>query len=162
MNPSLKWSALGILLMLILATTSIAGQACESDSVVLSDNSSITTVTEPSGYIQVEIRPDEIIGRIGQRVHVECTDLCPLIECSVTVISVDLALFDSYGNLLRKRMLDVDYVQGRLARHTTYRLAGDEASYRVLIVYDLGDFSGNPGTRYSEYTVAFVPIAITN
>ena len=155
-----RWLIL-VILALTLTVASVGGLACGSDGTVFSDNSSITTVTEPSGYIQVEVSPADIIAKRGQQVHVECTNEYPLIDCSVTTISVNLALVDSDGDLLRTQVLDTDFQQGRLVRHTTYRIVGDEASYRLLIVYDLGDFSGNPGTRYSEYTVASMPITVT-
>ncbi|MBN2098919.1 MAG: hypothetical protein JW753_04900 [Dehalococcoidia bacterium] len=138
----------------------MGGQACESLSVVLLDSTSITTVTEPSGYIQVEIRPTEITGKTGQRVRVECTAY-PLINTPVTIASVELVMFDSDDALLRKQVLDVDTQQGGWVRHTIYRIVGDEHSYKLFIVFDVGKILDYPGTRYSEYTATPVPVTIT-
>jgi hypothetical protein len=154
-----RWLIL-VILALTLTVSSAGGLACKSDGTVLSDNSSITTATEPSGYIQVEVWPAEIVAEIGQRVYVECS-VRPLVRTPVTLVSVELAHFDSEGVLLRKQELDADWQQAGRVRHTTYRIVGDEASYKLLVVYDFGKFSDNPGTRYSEYTVASMPITIT-
>jgi hypothetical protein len=154
-----RWLVL-VILALTLTVASVGGLACKSDGTVLSDNSSITTVTEPSGYIQVEVRPAKIMAKIGQRVRVQCA-ADPIINTPVTVVSVELALFDSGGALLRKQVLDLDTQQGSLVRHTTYHIVGDEVSYKLFIVFDVGKIMDDPGTRYSEYTVASMPIAIT-
>jgi hypothetical protein len=149
-----------LIFVLTLTVSGVGGLACKSDGTVLSDNSSITTVTEPSGYIQVDVQPAQIVAKIGQQVRVLC-DAYPIVEMPATVVSVELALFDSDGALLRKQVLDLDTQQGSSVRHTTYRIVGDEASYKLFIVFDVGKIMDDPGTRYSEYTVASMPITIT-
>jgi hypothetical protein len=118
------------------------------------------TVTEPSGYLSVEVQPAGIVAKRGQPVYVECC-VVPNIECYVTIVSVDLALFDSEGKLLRKQALDADMQQATCVRHTTYQIEGDEASYRLLVAYNVHFLPGDLGAPYSEYTVAAMPITIT-
>jgi hypothetical protein len=108
----------------------------------------------------VEVRPAEIVAKVGERVRVQCA-ADPIINTPVTIVWVELALFDSGGALLRKQVLDLDTQHGSSVRHTTYRIVGDEASYKLFIVFDVGKIMDDPGTRYSEYTVASMPITIT-
>lgn len=150
-------SARGSLLLVLLAltVTGAAGLACGSDGVVPSDNSSISTVTEPSGYIHVEIRPAKVVAAPGQQVRIECS-LMPLIDTPVTAVSVELHIFDAEGARLREQVLEPG--PGNVWS-TDYRIVGDEAFARLLVVFDVGQFMDDPGTRYTEYTVIAVPIA---
>jgi len=152
------WLILAIF-VLTSVVAGVGGSACSSDGAVLSDNSSITTATEPSSYIQVEVRPAEIRGETGQQVYVECTAL-PLVDTPVTIVSVELALFDSGGVLLRRQAFGVASRDGRWVRCTTYRTKGDETFCRLLIGYYFGTL-GHPTREFSEYTAASVPVTIT-
>jgi hypothetical protein len=158
-----------VILALTLVMASVGGLACKSNGTELSENTSIPTVgavlpdnsstTTMAGYIQVEVRPAEIVAERGQSVHIWCF-ACPIVDTPVTIVSIDVAFFDASALLLREQRLGADE-QRPWESHTAYRIVGDEASYRLLIVYDLGKFLDNPGTRYSEYTVASMPITIT-
>jgi hypothetical protein len=111
------------------------------------------TITVPSGYLQLWISPGNISAEVGEQIEISCK-VMPLINTPVDIISIDLALFDSNGSLLRTQPMALDAGMGANAVKT---VVGDEASFRLLV-----NFSINPlrPEYFSEYTADAFPVVV--
>lgn len=127
--------------------------ACNSGGETNTTLPSSTSKTEPTGYLDVSVFPGDIITNIGEEVTIHCS-IMPLINTPVDISSVELALFDFNGSLIRTKPMNLE---NPLTATVTYIIVGDEASYKPLI-----NFSINPSNPkfFSEYTAKAFAIKI--
>lgn len=108
-------------------------------------NSYAVTRTGPSGYLEVWVSPGDISASTGDEIDIRCY-VMPLINTPVEISSIDLAVFDSNGSLVRKQRMALET---QLKANALNNITGDEAYYKILV-----DFSINPPEPeyFSEYT----------
>lgn len=139
----------------------VVGMACNSSDTAETEPETADyarTVTEPTGYVQVDISPSEVEATIGQQVTIKC-NLLPLVDTIVTISSVKLVIFDSHEALLNELPVNVIANGSVYERQTTFTIGGNESFFKILIDYYFGTL-GNPTQDFSEYTADSVSITI--
>ncbi len=103
-----------------------------------------TTMTTPSGILQLTVMPAEVCAAVGQQIKIRCS-IHIMVNCCVDVNSVDFIAFGSDDSILRERPMSA---------YTAYTIMGDEAYYKIKVNFTLG------GQKYSEYGDQSFPITV--